>query len=82
MLKQFKHLGLVLEEVAVFRRGTHFVSASMDRELSAHWIYFLTFHCQNSSSECCLHPGSWRREGVDIGAIPLEGDHLLVFLLI
>lgn len=66
MLKQFKHLGLVLEEVAVYRWGTHFVSTSMDRELSAHWVYFFTFHLQNSSSECYLHPGSWGGEVVDI----------------
>lgn len=82
MLKQFKHLGLVLEEVAVYRWGTHFVSTSMDRELSAHWVYFLTFYLQNSSSECYLHPGSWGGEVVDIGAISFENDHMLIFLLI
>lgn len=82
MLKQFKHLGLVLEEVAVYRWGTHFVSAGTDRELSIHWVYFFIFHLQNCSSECYLLPGLWGEEVVDIGAIPLEGDHLLFFLLI
>lgn len=58
------------------------MSTRMDRELSAHWVYFLTFHFQNSSSECYLRPGSWGGEMVDIGAVSFENDHLLIFLLI